>query len=163
LLQFYKGEIARRRAQTRDHRPLGEPVSCKYVGIYKYYLSLYDQAVFAAVAGEGLRELGYPVEVEPAEITPEQAALWLEWDGRVRAATLDAPEGHIVYESYNDWLEDQRRARRGIALPPPQKVGVGREPLFDWDEEFFAGQRAPRKWKEYFAVKRRYTGTELVL
>jgi hypothetical protein len=37
------------------------------------------------------------------------------------------------------------------------------EPLLGWDEEFFAGQRAPRKWKTYFAVKRRYQATDLVL
>ena len=31
---------------------------------------------------------------------------------RVRAAMLTAPEGHIVFESYNDWLLDQREERR---------------------------------------------------
>ena len=31
---------------------------------------------------------------------------------RFRAAMLTAREGHIVFESYNDWLLDQREERR---------------------------------------------------
>src|ERR1700712_1531254 len=75
-LDFHRGDIARRRGQTRDHRPLGQPVSSDYVGIYRQHLSLYDQQVFAAVAGKELAESGYQVEVEPAAITPADEALW---------------------------------------------------------------------------------------
>jgi hypothetical protein len=161
VLDFHRGEVAQRRARTRDHRPLGRPVSTDYVGIYQRHLGLHDQAVFNHVAGETLRRSGYVSDV-PASVSPEEAALHLELDGRIRAATLDAPEGHIVYESYNDWLIDQReeRRRRGVwsSVPPPAL-----EPLLDWDEEFLAGQRAPRKWKEHLAVKRRYQATSLVL
>jgi hypothetical protein len=152
-LDFHRGPIAQRRAKTRDHAALGRPVSTDYVGLYRRHLGAHDQGVFNYVAGEALRRAGYETE---------EAALSLELDGRIRAATLDAPEGHIVYESYNDWLIDQReeRRRRGIWTKAP---AAKHEPLFDWDEEFLAGQRAPRKWKEHFAVKRRYQSTGLVL
>jgi hypothetical protein len=162
VLEFHRGEIAQRRARTKDHRPLGQPVSTDYIGIYRCYLSEHGQAIFSSVAGDGLRALGYENIAEPERVTPEQAALYLELDGRLRAATLDAPEGHIVYESYNDWLADQREARRqrGIWADAP---AAKQAPLLGWDDEFFSGQRAPRKWKEYFAVKRRYVATELVL
>ncbi|MDC0683402.1 sulfotransferase family protein [Sorangium atrum] len=166
VFEFHRGEIARRRAQTRDHRALGGPVSTQYVGLYRQYLSLEEQGVFAAVAGDALGRAGYEVGVSPRPVSDEEAALFLELDARIRAATLDAPEGHIVYESYNDWLADQREERRRRGLwtrdAAPRPFGA-EEPLFDWDEEFVAGQRAPRKWKDYFAVKRRYNGTGIVL
>ena len=91
------------------------------------------------------------------EIGEEEASLFRELDGRIMAATLDAPEGHIVYESYSDWLVDQREERR--------KKGVWREhdvprefPLGHPHEEMIMGQRAWRAWKERFCVKRQYTG-----
>ena len=161
-LDFHRGAVAQRRAKTRDHAPLGRPVSTDYVGLFRRHLGAHDQGVFHHVAGEQLRRAGYETEVAPVAVSAEEAALHLELDGRIRAATLDAPEGHIVYESYNDWLIDQReeRRRRGIWTKAP---AAKYEPLFDWDEEFLAGQRAPRKWKEHFAVKRRYQSTALVL
>jgi len=159
LLDFHKGEIASRRGRTRDHRPLGEPVSTNYTGIYKEHLSLHEQAVYATVAGEELLAAGYPVEVKPAVITSADIALWEELDQRIRAATLDAPEGHIVYESYNDWLADQReeRRKRGVWTPAADAAP------FDWDAQFISGQRAPTYWKNRFAIARRYTAEGLVL
>jgi hypothetical protein len=166
VLEFHRGEVARRRARTRDHKALGGPVSTEYVGLYRRHLSEQEQGVFEHVAGDALRRAGYEPSVPPLAVSAKEAALYLELDARIRAATLDAPEGHIVYESYNDWLQDQReeRRRRGLwaALPSPRPYAT-EVPLFDWDEEFIAGQRAPRKWKDYFAVKRRYHGTDLVL
>ena len=50
-------------------------------------------------------------------------------DGRYRAATLEAPGGWIVMESYNDWLREQRELRRRAGLwselpdPPPFPIG----------------------------------------
>jgi len=166
LLDFYQGTIARRRAETRDHRPLGQPITPEFVGIYRRYLSLDEQEIFAGVAGKALREEKYDVDIPGRELSPEDAAGYLDHDSRIRAATLDAPEGHIVYESVNDWLIDQReeRRRRGVWQEsdiPPQNPRWER--ILDWDEEFLSGQRAPRRWKEYFAVKRRYTGDALVL
>jgi len=162
VLDFYRGEVAQRRARARDHRALGHPISSEHVGIQAKYLSLHEQGIFNHVAGECLRSTGYETTVSPVEVSPEEAALFLELDGRIRAATLDAPDGHIVYESYNDWLIDEReeRRRRGIwtTVPAPKY-----EPILDWDEEFLAGQRAPRRWKQYFGVKRRYLATSLVL
>jgi hypothetical protein len=158
-LEFYQAPIAQRRGATRDHRPLGRPVTPEFVGIYKRYLSAYDQSVFAMVAGEELRRAGYTDIAEPAAFTPEEAALWDEHDQRIRAATLDAPEGHVVYESYNDWLIEQREARRraGIWTTTPNDAA------FDWTAEFISGQRAPLYWKNYFNIKRRYTAEGLVL
>jgi len=164
VLEFYRGDIAQRRARTRDHRPLGQPVSTDHVGLYRSHLSLHDQGVFNHVAGAALREAGYASDVPPVSVSAEDAALYLELDGRIRAATLDAPEGHIVYESYNDWLIDQReeRRRRGLWSSAPA-VAPRFERVLDWDEEFLAGQRAPRKWKQYLAVKPRHHGSSLVL
>lgn len=160
LLDFHKGEIAQRRAQTKDHRPLGDPVNPSHIGKYKRLLSLRDQQIFADVAGGELRESGYDVEVAPLRLSGKDAALLEEWDLRVRASTLDAPGGHVVYESYNDWLADRREERRkaGIWSGPALPTG-----LEAWDDEFISGQRAPSYWKQRFAIKRTYAASELVL
>jgi len=160
LLDFYKGEIAQRRAQTKDHRPLGDPVNSGHIGKYKRQLSLRDQQIFAGVAGGELHESGYYVEVAPLQLSPKDASLQEDWDLRVRASTLDAPGGHVVYESYNDWLSDRREERRkaGVWTGPAQSSG-----LDAWDDEFISGQRAPRFWKDRFGIKRAYTASELVL
>jgi len=158
MLEFHKTELAKNRGATKDHKPLGHEASDRYIGIYKRQLSLRDQEIFAAVAGKELEEAGYKLDVRAATITGEQAALWRELDGRTRAATMDAPEGHIVYESYNDWLVDQReeRKRRGLWIDadvPKKPFPVGHP-----HEEMITGQRAPRYWKDYLCVKRRYVG-----
>jgi len=157
MLEFHKTNLAKARGATRDHKPLGHPVSDKYVGIYKDLLSRRDQRIFAHVAGKELVEEGYDLDVEPQPVSDEEEHKYREWDGRIRACTLDGPEGHIVYESYNDWIIDQREARRKQGLwsekdvPKPFPIGTPHEELIE-------GQRAWRKWKEYFAVKRKYTG-----
>jgi hypothetical protein len=157
MLDFHQTQIAKARGATKDHKPLGHPVSAKYIGIYKELLSLRDQRIFAAVAGRELAAAGYTLDVEPVKISQEQADLFRELDGRIRAATLDAPEGHIVYESYNDWLVDQRRVRRekGIWANADELKAF---PAGDPDEEMIMGQRAWRKWKDIFCLKRKYTG-----
>jgi len=159
LLKFYEAPIAQRRGTTRDHRPLGRPVTAEYVGIYNHFLSAYDQSVYATVAGEELRRAGYGDVADKAVFNAEKAALWDEHDQRIRAATLDAPEGHVVYESYNDWLIEQREARRRAGIWTPQRNAA----VFDWTAEFISGQRAPSQWKNYFNIKRRYTTEGLVL
>lgn len=165
MLDFYTSDIAVRRGRTRDHKPLGHPVSDRYIGIYRRLLSVRDQQIFAAVAGKEQQEAGYEHDVEPIEISEEDAKRYRELDARIRAATLDVPgEGHIVYESYNDWLIDQREERRrkgiwkeaNIPSPPPFPIG-------DPYEELIIGQRAWRKWKEYFCIKRQYVPREVVL
>ncbi len=82
---------------------------------------------------------------------------YIEFDGRVRAATLDGFEGHIVFESYNDWLVDRREERR--------KKGIWKEedapgifPAGDPDEEYIMGLRAMDRWKKHFGIKRQYVG-----
>ncbi len=159
LLDFHQGEIARRRGATRDHRQLGRPVTPEFVGIYKRYLSEYDQAIFETVAGDELRRAGYVSTVAPVSLSTSEEALFDEHDQRIRAATLDAPEGHVVYESYNDWLIEQREARRrrGVWTRTPNTAA------FDWDAEFISGQRAPLFWKNYFGVKRRFSAEGIVL
>ena len=157
MLDFYNTDIAKARGATRDHKPLGHAVSDRYIGIHKELLSLRDQRIFAAVAGEELEQAGYTPDVEPIEISEEAAALYRELDGRIRAATLDAPEGHIVYESYNDWLIDQRQERKRKDVWKDSDVPTT-FPIGDPDEELITGQRASRKWKEYLCIKRRYVG-----
>lgn len=155
--EFHKTELARNRGATKDHKPLGSATTDEYIGIYKNLLSLRDQRVFAAVAGKELVEAGYKLDVEPLPLSNEMTSLWRELDGRIRAATLDAPEGHLVYESYNDWLIDQReeRRRQGLwkAMDVPKAFPIGHP-----HEEMIMGQRAWRKWKDYLCVKRKYSG-----
>ncbi|MDR2365731.1 MAG: sulfotransferase [Zoogloeaceae bacterium] len=162
MLAFHHGDIARRRGQTRDHAPLGRPASPAYIGVYKNLLSLRDQRVFAWVAGKELRDSGYPTDVEPLALDEEEIDRCLELDGRYRAASLDAPDGHIVYESYNDWLADQREARRQAGLWRLENAPK-HFPLGDPDEEMITGQRAWRKWKDRLGVKRRYVSNKVIL
>jgi hypothetical protein len=155
MLRFYESPIALARSAKRDHRALGHPVSDRYVGVYKELLSLHDQRIFAYVAGKALADAGYASDVEPLEVIEEDARVYREHDGRTQAALLDGPDGRITWESYNDWLIDQReeRRRRGIwqedGKPRPYPVG-------DPYEGHVSGQRAPRKWKDYFGIKRRF-------
>lgn len=157
MFDFYKTDLAKARGASRDHAPLGHAISDKYVGIHKDLLSLRDQRIFAAVAGKELEEAGYENDVQPEMPSQTLIDKYVEFDGRIRAATLDGFEGHIVYESYNDWLADQREERR--------KRGVWSEkdnprvfPQGDPDEEMIIGQRAWTCWKRHFAVKRQYVG-----
>ena len=46
-----------------------------------------------------MEEAGYSLDVEPIEISEEEAERYRELDGRIRAVTLDASESCIVYES----------------------------------------------------------------
>ncbi len=112
MLDFYNSDIARARGATRDHKPLGSPVSDKYIGIYKYLLSQRDQEIFTGVAHDELVEYGYESNIKALILDEGMKNIYKEIDGRIRAATLDGPEGHIVYESYNDWLEDQRKNKK---------------------------------------------------
>jgi hypothetical protein len=162
VLDFHRGETAQRRARTRDHKPLGSPVTAAFVGLYRRHLSSEEQGIFCHLAGAELLEAGYGDIAAAPPVDPEAAALFLELDARIRAATLDAPGGHIVYESYNDWLADQREERRRRGLWSGEAF-ARRGPGLGWDEEFLSGQRAPRRWKEAFAVQRRYWAKELVL
>ena len=162
FLEFHATPIAQRRGQQRDHAPLGHPVSDQYIGIHKNLLSLRDQRIFAHVAGLELAEAGYTLDVEPLEPTTAEIDRWLDYDARIRAATLDSEDGHIVYESYNDWLVDQREVRRNAGLwsthPSPAPF-----PINSPYEELVQGFRAARNWKEAFGVKRRYTSVRQVL
>ncbi len=72
------------------------------------------------------------------------------------SATLDAPGGWIVLESYNDWLVERREARRRAGLwstvPDPAPFPIGHK-----HEEYLSGMRAERRWKEHFSIKREYS------
>jgi hypothetical protein len=162
LMEFHKTPIAQGRGRTKDNAALADPISDKHVGIYKEQLSIRDQRIMAWVAGDTLRQFGYDDVLEPLEPTPEQFAFYEELDGRYRAATLDAPGGWIVMESYNDWLVEQREARRaaGIWSAPPEPPPF---PLGTKFEETLSGMRAHRRWKDHFAVKRDYSATKTVL
>lgn len=157
MLNFYNSDIARARGATRDHKPLGGPVSDKYVGIYKYLLSRRDQEIFSSVAYDELIEAGYESAAIPLSLDEEMKEIYKDRDGRIRAATLDGNEGHIVYESYNDWLIDQRETRKqnGVWTAEPENLPF---PIGSPYEELITGQRAWRYWKKYFCIKRQYEG-----
>ncbi|MHB1749935.1 MAG: sulfotransferase family protein, partial [Acidithiobacillus sp.] len=91
MLEFFQTDIAKQRGATRDHAPLGTPVSTQYIGIYKTQLSVKEQKIFGAVATKELEEAGYKPDVDPAVLTDADISLYKELDGRIRAATLDAP------------------------------------------------------------------------
>ena len=162
LLNFHQTKIAQRRGQTKDHAPLGSPVSDKYVGIYKNLLSKRDQGIFAWVAGENAAELGYKDLAEKEILSDFQIKYYEELDGRYRAVTLEAPEGHLVIDSYYDWLADQRASRKAsgkwLPIPDPAPFPLGHEM-----EEVLTGARAWRKWKDKFSIKRQYYTTDVVL
>jgi hypothetical protein len=158
MLGFFETDLAKKRGATKDHGPLGHPVSDRYVGIYKSQLSLRDQRIFAWVAGKELEEAGYALDVEPLPLSEEQVAFYREVDGRFRAAMLTAPEGHIVFESYNDWLIDRREERRRAGLWRLEDA-LRHFPIGHPNEEMIQGLRAWRKWKDYFGIKRQYVGT----
>lgn len=162
LLSFHATPIARRRGRTKDNAALGYPISDKYVGRYRYELSQRDQEIMAWVAGDSLRELGYSEIASPRELSEGQVDLMREMDGRFRAASLDSPGGWIVFESYNDWLIDQRAARRaaGIWSDDPDPLPFPIEHIY---EEYFSGMRAMRQWKEHFCVKRDYSPRRSIL
>ena len=162
MLGFHTTETARRRGRTRDNAALGHPISDKYVGRHSRELSLRDQQIFSFVAGETMADLGYVDLAEPLPLTDADIAHFVELDGRMRAAHLDAPGGWIVYESYNDWLIDQREERRRAGLwstaPDPAPFPIGHK-----FEEYFSGMRAMRKWKNHFSIKREYSQAKAVL
>src|SRR5262245_13965194 len=157
MLSFFETDLAKKRGATKDHRPLGHAVSDRYVGIHKTLVRMRDQRIFAWGAGAELKAAGYTCDVEPLPLSEEQIAYYREVDGRFQAAMLTAPEGHIVFESYNDWLVDRREERRRAGLwcheDAPRHFPIGHA-----HEEMIQGLRAARKWKDYFAVKRQYGG-----
>ena len=155
LLGFYKTPTSVARGKQRDHAPLGHAVYDKYVGIYKRLLSVRDQQIYAAVAGDMHREAGYELDVEPAVLSQQEMDLLWEWDGRYRAARLDGPGGHIQFESYRDWLVEQRRVRKQKGIWS-DKDATGEFPIGHPDEEIIVGFRAWEKWKEHFSIKRQY-------
>jgi hypothetical protein len=156
MLNFHQTPIAAQRGKQRDHAPLGQPVSEKHIGIYKYYLSVYEQQVYAAIAGQTHLSAGYALDHEAVDIDPAERDLMLEWEGRFRAARLDGPGGHILFESYRDWLVDQRERRkaRGIWNDADDP---GEFPAGHPDEEIIVGFRSSRKWRDHFNINRRYT------
>jgi hypothetical protein len=162
LMEFHTTPVAQRRGKTKDNWALAHPITERHVGIYKNQLSLDQQKIMSWVAGDMMRELGYDDLLEPMPLSDEQIELGKEMDGRLRAATLDAPHGWITFESYGDWLIEQREARRQAGLwsktPDPAPFPVGHE-----YEEYYSGMRAMRKWKQHLAVQRDYSQSRSVL
>lgn len=162
MLEFHTTPTAKRRGQTKDNWALAEPISDKFVGIYKDMLSLRDQGILAWVAGEALADYGYGDLADPVELTADQVAYCDELDGRYRAATLDAPGGWIVMESYNDGLLEQREARRraGLWSDLPRSPAF---PIGHKHEEYLSGMRAARRWKDHFNVKPEHSRAKAIL
>lgn len=157
MFQYFTTPTAQARGNQRDHALLAKPITTEHIGIYKELLSLRDQRVYAAVAGKTHKELGYDLDVEPMDISDADRKLWIEWDGRYRAARLDGPGGHIVFESYRDWLVDQRAARKRKGIWSDKDVPKDEFPIGHPDEEIIVGFRAWKQWKDHFAIKAKHT------
>ena len=162
IMEFHRTPTAQGRGRTRDNAALAHPISSQYVGRYKTELSIRDQRIMSWVAGNTLDELGYIDILDPLELDDREVAYLEEMDGRFRAASLDGPGGWIVYESYNDWLMDQREHRRlsGVWSVPPEPPVF---PLGHKYEEYYTGMRAARKWKQHFSVKPVHSRNKSVL
>ena len=162
LMEFHSSPVAKSRGKTKDNWALAHPITDRHVGIYKNQLSLDQQGIMSWVAGDLMRELGYDDLTKPLELSDGQIKLAVEMDGRYRAATLDAPHGWITFESYGDWLIEQREARRKAGIwsnqPDPPPFPIGHE-----FEEYYAGMRSMRKWKQHLAVKRDYSQARSIL
>ena len=162
MMDFHTTPTARRRGKSKDNWALAEPISDKHIGIYKEFLGVRDQRIMASLVGETLASYGYDDILEPLDLGSEQVAYLEEMDGRSRAAALDAPGGWIVFESYNDWLMDQREARRRAGLwneiPNPAPFPIGHQ-----HAEYLSGMRVTRKWKQHFSVKREFSPAKAIL
>jgi len=162
LMEFHTTPVAQRRGKTKDNWALAHPISDRHIGIYRRQLSLEQQAIMSWVAGDMMRELGYEDLEEPMQLSEAQIELGKEMDGRLRAATLDAPHGWITFESYGDWLIDQREVRRNAGIwsehPNPAPFPIGHE-----YEEYYSGMRAMRQWKQHLAVKRNFSASRSIL
>ena len=162
LMEFHTTPVAQRRGKTKDNWALAHPITNRHVGIYKNQLSQDQQGIMSWIAGDMMNELGYGDLVEPLELNKEQVELAIEMDGRFRAATLDAPHGWITFESYGDWVIDQREVRKQAGIwfknPSPAPFPIGHE-----SEEYYSGMRAMRKWKQHLAVKRDYSQSRSIL
>ncbi len=156
IFEYFKTPTAVMRGKQRDHSLLAKPITTEHIGIYKNLLSLRDQQIYATIAGETHKALGYELDVEPLEISDSDRDIWTEWDGRFRAARLDGPNGHIIFESYRDWLVDQRNIRKQKGIWS-DKDATGEFPIGHPDEEIIVGYRAWKKWKDHFSIKRVYT------
>ncbi len=157
MFQFFTTPTAAARGKQRDHALLAKPITTEHIGIYKNLVSVRDQRVYATVAGETHKSLGYELDVEPLEISESERDLWIEWDGRIRAARLDGPNGHIIFESYRDWLVEQREKRRQKGIWGDNDTPENEFPIGHPDEEIIVGFRAWKKWKEHFSIKYQYT------
>lgn len=153
MFEYHKTATAQARGKQRDHALLAKPITTEHLGIYKRQLSLRDQQIYAAVAGETHVAMGYDLDVEPCTISDADRELWIEWDGRFRAARLDGPNGHIVFESYRDWLVEQRLERKKQGIWSAGDA-TGEFPEGHPDEEIIVGYRAWKKWKDHFSIKR---------
>lgn len=156
MLNYYQKPTAIQRGKQRDHAPLGQPVSEQHIGKYRSYLSVYEQEVYATIAGETHIEAGYQLEHPAIDIPPAEMDLMLEWNDRFRAARLDGPGGHILFESYRDWLVEQREIRKAKGIwsdrDDPKEFPVGHPA-----EDIIVGFRSKKKWRDHFSIKRRYT------
>ncbi len=156
MFNYYQTPTAIARGKQRDHALLARPITTEHMGIYKNLLSVRDQGIYASVAGETHKSLNYPLDIDPFEISNEDRALWIELDGRIRAARLDSPNGHIIFESYRDWLVDQREVRKKQGIWSDND-NPGEFPAGHRDEELIVGFRAWKKWKDHFSIKRHYS------
>jgi len=151
MLDFWKRGIGRRRSKRHDLRLIGSPVTTESVGRYKRFLSIWEQEIFAGVAGKALEENGYAVDVEPRLLDEEEKVILREKDEIIRAALMIASGQHLRKASYSDWLVEQREARRQRGLWKESDASE-EFPIGFPNEDFITGLHASRRMRELFGM-----------
>jgi hypothetical protein len=107
MFDFYRQEETIRWSESAFcHRFLKNPINDNHVGLYQERLSPADRGMLAGLIGEELKELGYPVEEKPRQVTPEELRNYNE-DAR-------ANEVGTIKFKMRHW--EKRRQRRELGI-----------------------------------------------
>jgi len=107
MFDFYRQEETIRWSESAFcNRFLKNPVNDNHVGLYQERLSPADREMLAGLIGEELKELGYPVEEKPRQVTPEELRNYNE-DAR-------ANEVGTIKFKMRHW--EKRRQRRELGI-----------------------------------------------
>lgn len=86
MVEYHRQPTAQARGMQRDHALLAQVPTDVHIGIYKPFLTLREQRIFAALAGESQKSLGYDLLAEANHGNPASSGFrqlgWRERHGR---------------------------------------------------------------------------------